>query len=120
MTTNDIRNITPIYTGGGIYILYGQLTNGNYFIASDEMYDVRFLNANPEDTDEYGDAVSDSVKWQEAHLVRDICDPGECLEFWETAIRWIIANKPDGNYSEYEMEMDLDEIESLKNTKDWR
>lgn len=71
-----IKSQTAIYTGGGIYCYYGELEDGNYFMADDIYECARILNANPleETGEEYFPFVVDDVEWQEKHLVEDFED----------------------------------------------
>lgn len=89
-----IKNVTPCYTGGGIYVFTGELEDGNFFIAdcpfSAEYYSLRIVNENPENLDE-----SLEVDWQEKHFVKDV---NRCKGFMKDMLKWIIKNRPDGNY----------------------
>lgn len=119
----DFAMVDLTYTGGGIYVAYGELTDGTHFIASDDMYDVRFLDADPSEkvqTEIYGWYVSDDVEWQEAHLIRDIDDETECLDFWEEMLTWVEENEPDGNYALYDVARDKEQIAELRTRKNWR
>lgn len=123
MKTNDYKWVDLTYTGGGVYVAYGQLESGEYFVASDDMYDVRFLNADPTEkvmVEVYGWYVSDDVEWQEQHLIRDIDDETECLDFWDAMLTWIEENKPDGNYALEDVAHDKAEICELREKKNWR
>ena len=117
---STFRSITPIYTGGGIYVLYGELTDGTYFMADASFYDVRIMTEDPlEDWDESG-----YPEWQEARLVRDL-EPNEALGFIEAAIKWIRTNKPntrDCNYCMSDMEYIAEDIEEIRASgrTDWR
>ena len=99
----EFVSVTPIYTGGGIYVYLGELANGNYFMASDWSIgcvgDIRILDADPR---EAGDDCW-YAEWQEPHFVRDL-DGDECFQMWNSMIDFIIENKPEGNYSMSEIE----------------
>lgn len=104
-TMANINNVTPFYTGGGIYCFVGQL-DGYYFIASDGMYDIRLVDADPiEAWDEF-----EFEDWQDAHLVRDLGEE-EALETFLDILHWIKDNKPDTEFCNYLMS-DIDNIEN--------
>ena len=97
MKTYEIKNATAIHTGGGIYIYYGQLENGNYFRACDEWECIEICNSDTsvEDAD-YGEFYyehSIDVLWNEAYET-----------FWNEMLQWIINNKPEGNYLSSDLE----------------
>lgn len=111
-----IESVEPEYTGGGIYIFTGKLTNGNYFLATND-YDVRVLDS-PYDWDsEFFD------EWQEAHLVKDL-EPSAALQFCKQMVDWVKANEPNANYSMYDMRAIAEDIEECLKAeaegKDWR
>lgn len=118
-------SVTPDYTGGGIYVFTGKLSNGNYFMADTGFYDVRILDDDPDaETGEvmYLDIMErniDSVEWQEAHLVKDLKED-ECVEFFLQMFKWVEANKPEGNYSMGEFKYYIDELKGLRGKKNWR
>lgn len=93
----DIKNANACYTGGGIYIYYGQLENGLYFRACDEWEEIEICNADTrtEEADYYEFYQEHSVKT----LVGDLYE-----KFWNDMLNWILSNNPSGNYSEFELE----------------
>lgn len=93
-----IKNATAIYTGGGIYIYYGQLENGLYFRACD---DWDFIEICDSDT-----SVEDAgyYEFYEKHSKGTIAGI-EYENFWDDMILWIMHNAPKGNYSIDELEM---------------
>ena len=108
-----ITKAIPCYTGGNIYVFTGSLDDGTYFIADDCCYDVRVLDIDP-------DTVEDEVwyeDFQKKHLVRDI-PVEDAPKFFKDMLRWVIKNKPKGNYLEEDMVADLREVKTLKG--DWR
>ena len=118
----EIEYATPNYTGGGIYVYTGKLKDGNYFMASDDWFDkdnpyftIRIVNENP---DEAGDDGYDAwyEEWQKPRLVRDITDD-EAKRFTEQILKWIIKNKPEGNYQVDDMK-DLLKVMKPKNIKE--
>lgn len=116
--SNNIEYATPNYTGGSIYVYTGKLKDGNYFMASDEDLDkynkafaVRIVNEDPdtaEDPDQ--DDIAWFPEWQEPRLVKDL-EGKEAEEFTKQILRWVIANKPDGNYQISDMKGMLDFVE---------
>ena len=111
--------VEPQYTGGGIYVFLGTLTNGNGFIADTACYDVRILNEDPSKCGiKYPDEDAfPSVEWQEEHLIEDL-KPIEAKAFFIKMLEWIIANDPTGNYNDGDMEYFLNEVKSLEGN--WR
>ena len=92
-------SVTPNYTGGGIYVFDGRLEDGNFFMADSPYYDVRIVDADPlEEPYE-----SDFPEWQEEHLVGDL-EADDALDFMAEMLKWVMANKPDGNYLMGDME----------------
>ena len=123
----DFESVYLNYTGGGIYVAYGKMTDGRYFVASDDCYDVRFLDADPlrsaypefygYDTDI---PCGDIIEWQEAHVVADISNESDSLEFWDEMLAWVEQNKPDGNYALDDVSQDRALIADLRTRKNWR
>lgn len=115
--TTEYEWVTPIYTGGGIYIFLGKIKGGNWFLACDSWFDVRLLDADPSapDPDLDYEFIGDDPDWQEAHKVEDLDDPH--YDWFEDMLNWIIENKPEGgdcNYQLGDMENDLLDIERLR------
>lgn len=115
-------SVEPEYTGGGIYVFTGELTDGNYFMADTANYDVRVLNADPNEPtgmDALGitERNIDSVEWQEEHLVKDLT-PDEAVVFFKEMLKWVEDNDPSGNYLGSDMDYFKEELETLKG--DWR
>ena len=107
-----IENVMPIYTGGGIYVYTGELSDGNYFIASDQSFvgdyfDIRIVDENPADYEE--DFCN--VTWQEEHLISDVVG-GEAREFTIQLLEWVLENHPEGNYQLGDIEAMLDSIQN--------
>lgn len=105
---------TATYTGGGIYQYNGKFENGNYFLCFTDWEEYMMeLDADPEENFE----ESGYPDWQEEHTVREL----PVMESYETlmdAFDWILKNKPRGNYSDYDIERDKedlkDDIEAFK------
>ena len=95
------------YTGGGIYQFHGKLDNGNHFLCFTGWEECMLeLDADPEENFE----ESGYEEWQTAHTVREL----PVIESYETlmdALKWILANKPYGNYESYDMELDMEMLE---------
>ena len=115
-------SVEPEYTGGGIYLFTGKLTDGNFFMADTANYDVRVLTEDPNEPTRM-DALGiterniDSVEWQEEHLVKDLT-PDEAVEFFKEMLKWVEDNDPSGNYLGSDMDYFKEELESLHG--DWR
>lgn len=119
---NKFVSVEPEYTGGGIYLFTGRLADGNFFMADTANYDVRVLNADPNEPtgmDALGitERNIDSVEWQEEHLVKDLT-PDEAVEFFKEMLKWVEDNDPSGNYLGSDMNYFKEELETLHG--DWR
>lgn len=115
-------SVDPEYTGGGIYLFTGKLADGDYFMADTANYDVRVLNADPNEPtgmDALGitERNIDSVEWQEEHLVKDLT-PDEAVAFFKEMLKWVEDNDPSGNYLGSDMDYFKEELENLHG--DWR
>lgn len=115
-------SVEPEYTGGGIYLFTGKLADGNFFMADTANYDVRVLNADPneptgEDCLGITERNIDSVEWQEEHLVNDL-KPDEAVAFFKEMLKWVEDNDPSGNYLGSDMDYFKEELETLHG--DWR
>lgn len=85
-----LKSVTAVYTGGNIWLFYGELANGEYFFTDDEG-DVLILNESPANLDE-----SLFVEWQDAHKVRELLDESERVAFCDRlADRLLRHNKAD-------------------------
>lgn len=95
------------YTGGGIYQYTGQFDNGNYFQTWTDYEDyIQELDTDPEEN--WDD--NDDEEWQNEHMVTGYYG-SEATEILKEAMKYIIDNKPLGNYSVGEVE---DALNSLK------
>ena len=102
--------VTPVYTGGNIYIYYGQLKNGNWFVTADSDCWLNEVDANPDDFDD--DEVW-QTEWIEEHNVKAY-EADEAKQFYKAMLRWILEKEPDNantNYNLYDMEERLTNIE---------
>lgn len=111
----------PIYTGGNIYCFLGQIDEHTWFLASDADYDVVILNSDPwlAVDSETGEELCWFPEWQEEHLVKYL-DETDSLDFFREMLNWIKKNNPKGNYSMYELELDMEEVEQLTGSTNWR
>ena len=66
-----IKKATAVYSGGGIYLYYAELEDGNYLMGSDD--GLLIVNTNPLANEEVFDE-SNYYEWQEEHLVKFIND----------------------------------------------
>lgn len=123
LNKSDFISVEPCYTGGGIYVFTGQLADGDFFTADTSFFDVRVLNANPDEPTSIGEDGTvwerriDSVEWQEEHLVKDLT-PAEAVAFFRQMLKWVKENEPNGNYNMGDMEDITAELDTLKG--DWR
>jgi hypothetical protein len=97
MTYQNIKTATAIYTGGGIYIYYGQLDNGLYFRACDGWNFISICNADT--SSEAADYCEFYDEFEQYALSDD-----RFKTAFNSMLRWIINNKPDGNYCISELE----------------
>lgn len=102
--TPKIVDVTPIYTGGNIYIYWGAFSDGTYFMACDDWFDLRVVDEDPRNTHNGDYFEADYPDWQEVHLIKDIPNT-QTQDFYNEMYDWILANEPsDGNYSLGDME----------------
>ena len=92
-----IKNATAIYTGGNIYIYYGQLEDGNYFRACDDWDFIEICNS---DTSV---EAADYYEFYEEHSL-GVLAKEDYEVFWNEMLLWIIHNAPEGNYQADELE----------------
>lgn len=84
-STNNLKEAFAVYTGGGIWLFYGQLTNGNYFLMDDNGWTL-ILNADPSDFDE-----STYEDWQQEHLIKEL-DGKERTDFCDAVLDYIASS----------------------------
>lgn len=102
---HTIKTATACYTGGGIYIYYGQLESGLYFRAVDDWGVIWICNADTEAEE------ADYSEFYEAHTVEEIT--GEDFKtFWNAMLMHIIngcaAHGKWLNFSRDELESRLE------------
>lgn len=97
MKNYTIKNATAEYTGGGIYIYYGQLENGLFFRTVDDWLYISICDA---------DTSDDSAEYEEFYHEHEVDDIQgyDYEDFFNNMILWIIHNKPNGNYNADELE----------------
>ena len=106
-----ITKCEPFYTGGGIYLYYG-ICGFYYFIADTDEDGVTIVDSSPWETEEpYDTPLYD--EWLTEHFVKNL-DGKESLAFCEKMLKWVLANKPDGNYNLSDMENELDILRQRK------
>lgn len=83
----EIRTASAVYTGGGIYIYYGQLTNGLYFRTWDDWDAIYICDSDTaaEEAD-YGDFFDN-------HTVETITGE-DFAHFWNAMLTHIIEGGP--------------------------
>ena len=64
-----IKEVKAVYTGGNIWLFFGRLENGNWFMA-DDYGSVRIVNADP--TADLDESLMED--WQLQHMVKDLFD----------------------------------------------
>lgn len=96
-----IKSATACYTGGGIYIYYGQLTNGLFFRAVDD-WEVIYICTKTTDTEE-----ADYEEFYDKYTVDELTGD-DFKAFWNAMLRHIInKGKAMGiwlNYSQDELQ----------------
>lgn len=92
-----IKDVKAVYTGGGIWLFYGSLNNGNYFLVDDDGA-VRITDAPWDDLDTtlYED-------WQIEHLVKDIEDETERVMFCNEMLKQLETESDEnkGGFTEF-------------------
>ncbi len=101
MKNYKIKNATACYTGGNIYIYYGELENGNYFSTSDLWDFISILDEEPNDEN------LENPEFFEEHEIE--CETDMIL--FDNILQWIIDHAPAGNYQAGELRERLENIE---------
>ncbi len=95
MTKHQIQTASAVYTGGNIYIYYGQLESGLYFRACDEMEAVYICDSDTEAEE------ADHGEFYDAHMVEEITG-NDYKDFWDAMLAHILDRKPThGKWSNY-------------------
>ena len=108
----EIKNATAIYTGGGLYIYYGQLSDGNWFRAYDEWECIEICDSDTSAEE------ADYYEFYEEHTIETLVND-EYKEFWDNMLLWIIHNKPEGNYQGDDLERRMLKKYLLKISYSW-
>ena len=96
-----IKTLEAVYTGGGVWLFWGELEDGHYFLTAHEGW-TTILTESPEDFDE-----SLYEEWQEAHKVKDL-ENEKLVEFQKELLSRIEKDDYKGAL------MDTYEIDNLK------
>ena len=80
---HKIKTATACYTGGGIYIFYGQLENGLYFQAWDECETIYVCNT-PTGTEE-----AQYAEFYERHTVEELTERNYKI-FWNKMLHFVL------------------------------
>ena len=97
MTNYTIKTATADYTGGGIYIYYGELENGLYFRTADEWQSISICDADTSTED------ADYSEFFELHQIDELQNE-DYKRFFNNMLVWINNNRPSGNYNIGELE----------------
>lgn len=89
-STSYIKEAFAAYTGGGIWLFYGQLKNGNWFL-TDDFGATLILDADPSDLDE-----STYQEWQDEHKIKELS--GKELEKFDDALLDKLLSYPSNDY----------------------
>lgn len=93
----EFKNANACYTGGGVYVYYGELENGLYFRACDGWDWIELCDADTSTED------ADYCEFYEKHTVETLTGKSYKM-FFNNMILWIKKNKPSGNYQICELE----------------
>ena len=94
----QIKEAHAVYTGGNIWLFHGELEDGTYFLTDDNGC-TQILNANPDDFDE-----SLYWEWQQEHLVRDLEDEDERIDFCNKLCDKLLTDGAGGGFYEDDIE----------------
>lgn len=99
---HKIKTATACYTGGGLYIFYGQLESGLYFQAYDEWESVYICDA------ETGTEEAQYIEFYDQHTVEELTEDN-FRSFWNAMLLHIInGGLPYGEQHNY-LTCDLEE-----------
>ena len=95
MENLKIKTATACYTGGGIYIFYGQLENGLWFRAWDEC-EAAYICDSDTETEE-----AETLEFYEAHTVKELIGD-DFRNFWNAMLSHILnGGAAYGKWSNY-------------------
>ena len=107
-----IESVTPIYTGGGIWIFLGKVDRDLYFCAQDcDCYIVSFIDCDPlplVDSDTDGVFHAD---WLEKHTIAEFQDTEPVLQWFE---RMYSSALNKGGFDETSLRLSLEEVENYR------
>lgn len=93
-----------VYTGGGIYFLYGKCADGAHFFADPDYAEVSFCDVDaysyffPEDDDTWL-----TMAFYDEHHVIGTLEGKEATAFLFDVVLFICQNMPDGNYQTHDL-----------------
>jgi len=94
-----VKEANAVYTGGGIWIFYGETDDGNFFL-TDDYGATQILNANP--GDDFEEACF--YEWQQEHFVSELHNE-ERIKFCYEILDYLLANpNHDGGMTEFEID----------------
>ena len=82
---------TAIYTGGGFYVVIGELDNGLYFHGNNDFLEI--LNDDPRQLDDAGELVCYDADWSEKHCADNTVDIKEAYAMFEDFCRRLDAGE---------------------------
>ena len=95
-----IKVANAVYTGGGIWLFYGELKNRKYFLTDDNGY-TYLLDEDPSNLDE-----SSTYEWQEEHIIKEVTNKEDQKYFCGKLLDWLYAHPENrGGMTETEMEI---------------
>ena len=77
-----IKTANAVYTGGNIWLFYGKVADGVFFLTDDYGCTI-LLNESPENFD-----VSLYAEWQEEHKIRELFG-SERVDFCNSLLSWL-------------------------------
>ena len=104
--------VSPIYTGGGVYVYLGTAEDENGKSYAFFGYDDCFCGAGilSEDPKKLPDSEMEKIwdyEWESTHTIRELCD-AEGMEFVMEMYDWIIENQPNDHWCNYALYEILD------------
>ena len=95
MTKHKIKTATACYTGGNIYIYYGQLESGLYFRTFDDSDTIYICDSDTEAEE------AEYTEFYEAHTVEELTGDN-FRTFWNTMLSHILDERAaHGRWSNY-------------------
>lgn len=93
-----ITKANAVYTGGNIWLFYGELEDGNFFLTDDNGC-TEILDTDPSDLDE-----SLYYEWQQEHLVKELDDESKRIDFCNNLCDKLIEDGDKGGMTDDEIE----------------